>query len=154
MGDWARKEAVMKKELPEFDVLLDMASKRPEQLEKLRAELIEDIIASAPERLQRRLRGLQFKVDATRQMSRSPMASCIKVSQMMHESLHDLRGALTGLQQMESQPVQSPAVSEVVQPVNTASMAESHTDRHVDSNIVSLFTYRARRGHPAREARV
>lgn len=134
----------MKKELPEFDVLLDMAAKRPEQLEQLRADLIEDIISSAPERLQRRLRGLQFKVDATRQMSRNPMASCIKVSQMMHESLHDLREALGTFQQAYTASDASGVVTASVEPAAV---------EVPEANVVSLFTYRARRSQHAREAR-
>ena len=53
-------------ELPSFDELKKLAQSDPEQLEKLRTELIEDTISSAPAQHQRRLRGLQFQVDMER----------------------------------------------------------------------------------------
>lgn len=84
----------MKTDLPDFDVLLEMAEKRPEQLESLRSELIESVISSADEACQRRLRGLQFRIDATRRASGTPMAACIRISEMMHESLHSLQACL------------------------------------------------------------
>lgn len=77
--------------LPEFDELVKLAENNPEELEKLRRTLVEQVIQSAPERLQRRLEGLQFQIDAQCKLAGSPMAACIKVSEMMHESFAQLR---------------------------------------------------------------
>jgi hypothetical protein len=81
--------------LPEFDKLMAMAESSPESLEQLRRDMVERIIESAPnEAVQRRLRGLQFQIDVKVRQARTPMAACIIISQMMHDSLCELRGRL------------------------------------------------------------
>lgn len=85
-------------DFPSFDTLLKMAKERPEELERFRQEQVELLISQAPEQQQRRLRGLQFQIDAQRKLhSDSPMGSCMKISQMMHESLAELRVWLNGI---------------------------------------------------------
>lgn len=84
----------MSYDLPEFDKLRDMAQNNPEQLEKLRAELCDQFIREAPEEHRRRLRGLQFRIDMERQRAKSPMAACIAISGMMHDSFDRLRQVL------------------------------------------------------------
>jgi len=86
MGDNA-----MQQELPDFDTLKQLAEHNPEALEILRQQHIDALIESAPENTQHRLRGLQFQIDAQRRIHPTPMAACIKLSQMMHESFSDLR---------------------------------------------------------------
>ena len=80
--------------LPNFDEMLNLADNNPEELERLRSAAIEDVIDNAPAHMERRLRGLQFQIDAQRDMSKTPMASCIKISEMMHESFSRLRHSL------------------------------------------------------------
>lgn len=163
----------MKKELPEFDVLLEMAQKRPEQLESLRVELIEQIICSASEDVQRRLRGLQFKVDTTRRTSKTPLASCIRISQMMFDSLERLREALNnaGRDLGDWSTGQGLSSSSSVAPVGGSAMPEAWVAESLESfgvavgdapaksmgergdNVVSMLTYRARRGSAARDYR-
>src|SRR5690606_39594129 len=41
-----------------------------------------------------KLRGLQFRVDMERRRAKSPMAACIAISAMMHDSFDQLRQAL------------------------------------------------------------
>ena len=85
-------------DFPSFDTLLDMAQHRPDELERFRQEQIERLISSAPEISQRRLRGLQFQIDAQRQLhSDSALGSCMKISQMMHESFANLRRQLNDI---------------------------------------------------------
>ncbi len=80
--------------LPSFDELMKLAQQDPEKLEEMRQNWVEETIASAPEIFQRRLKGLQFQIDMERQKSQNPMSSCIRISQMMHEGLANLREAL------------------------------------------------------------
>lgn len=80
--------------LPEFDQLRELAQKDPEALERLRRELCDQLICSAPEAYRRKLRGLQFRVDMERRRAKSPMAACIAISGMMHDSFDQLRQAL------------------------------------------------------------
>jgi len=82
--------------LPEFDILMQMAQEQPEELEKLRASMAKRLIESAPERLQHRLRGIQFQIDSQRKLSKNPMTSCLTISSMMQESFENLRAVLNG----------------------------------------------------------
>ena len=84
----------MSYELPEFDKLREMAENSPEQLEELRRKLCDRLIQDAPERYRRKLRGLQFRVDMERRRAKSPMAACIAISGMMHDSFDRLRQTL------------------------------------------------------------
>ncbi len=80
--------------LPEFDQLREMAQNNPEGLEQLRRELVDQFIQGAPEAYRRKLRGLQFRVDMERRRAKTPMAACIAISGMMHDSFDRLRQAL------------------------------------------------------------
>ncbi|MBA53628.1 MAG: hypothetical protein CMK89_04170 [Pseudomonadales bacterium] len=84
----------MSYDLPEFDKLREMAQRDPEALERLRVELCDRLIQEAPEKYRRKLRGLQFRVDMERRRAKSPMAACIAISGMMHDSFDRLRQTL------------------------------------------------------------
>lgn len=73
-----------------FDELKDLAVNDPQAFEAYRSAQIEATITSAPSHMQRRLRGLQFQVDAQRKIHSNPMGSCVKVYQMMQQSLAEL----------------------------------------------------------------
>ncbi|MAD45860.1 MAG: hypothetical protein CMI02_06875 [Oceanospirillaceae bacterium] len=81
-------------DLPSFEELRNLAEKNPEKLETLRQTLIEDTIAGAPDEIQRRLRGLQFRIDAERRLASNPMSACIRISALMNDRLHSLMEAL------------------------------------------------------------
>lgn len=82
-------------DLPKFDELVALAKENPEALERLRQQHVEELINNAPEAYQQRLRGIQFQIDAHRNIHKdSPLGSCMKISQMMHESFAELRGWL------------------------------------------------------------
>jgi len=87
----------MQSTLPDFEVLATMAQNDPAGLEALRQRLCDELIASAPPHMQRRLRGLQFQIDAQRRITKSPLHACIKISEMMHDSFAELRAALNHL---------------------------------------------------------
>lgn len=73
-----------------FDELKDLAVNDPAAFEAYRSSQIEAAISSAPSHMQRRLRGIQFQVDAQRQLHNNPMGSCVKVYEMMQKSLGEL----------------------------------------------------------------
>lgn len=87
------------KDLPEFDELMKLAKEDPEALEQIRRDAVEDLISNAPEKHQRRLRGLQFQVDMEREKAKNPMDSCVRISKLMHESFSKLRDTLNEAQQ-------------------------------------------------------
>ncbi len=84
----------MSKDIPSFDVLLDIAQHDPQRLEQLRAQLTNSQINSAPKELRARLRGLQFQIDIKRELAKTPLAACIQLSQMMQQSFEEMRYAL------------------------------------------------------------
>ncbi len=82
------------RELPDFDTLMALAKDDPQSLEQLRDTLTQQLIDAAPAALQPRLRGLQFQIDAKRQLAANPTAACLSISRMMHESFSRLHVAL------------------------------------------------------------
>lgn len=72
-----------------------MARNDPQGLETLRKSLTEAVIASASNEItKRRLQGLQFKVDMECKKATSPLAACIRISEMMCRSLADLHHSM------------------------------------------------------------
>ncbi|MES2663449.1 MAG: DUF3135 domain-containing protein [Pseudomonadota bacterium] len=85
-------------DLPDFDELLRLAKENPQALENLRKASVEALINDAPEIHKRKLRGLQFKVDMVREKAKTPIAACMQISEMMHQSFGQLREALNAAQ--------------------------------------------------------
>ena len=83
--------------LPSFDELKAMAAERPEELENLRKRMTDQILSDAPADRRRRLEGIVFKIDAERRRSKNPLQACIRISQMMMDSVTDLRDAVNSL---------------------------------------------------------
>jgi len=80
------------KTLPDFDTLMSLAQENPQELERIRRDHIEALINSVPAHKQQRLRGLQFQIDAQRDIhANSPMGASLKISEMMHASFAELR---------------------------------------------------------------
>lgn len=100
-------------EMPKFDELRDLAERDPEGFEKLRSELIEDCIRRSSGRNQRRLRGLQFVIEARRLVADNPMKALLEIQAMMHDSFLSLQQALRA-QQTPSQPL-APTGAQVLQ---------------------------------------
>lgn len=82
-------------ELPSFDELKNLAEQDPERFEILRKDLCEKTISQAPINKRKRLRGLQFKIDMERKRCESSLASCIRISELMNESLLNLNSVLS-----------------------------------------------------------
>ena len=85
---------MVKVELPGFDTLRYLAEHDPERLEHLRSTLTEMLIARSPAESQQRLRGLQFQINARIKLAPNPIAACIVVSSMMHDTLEQLQRTL------------------------------------------------------------
>ena len=87
---------------PTFDELLALAENAPDKLEELRQREITRIIDSAPERLRKRLHGLQFQINCQIELHPTPLGACMAISKMMHESLAKLNDALNGSYQNDT----------------------------------------------------
>ena len=82
----------------DFDKLSKLFKTDPEKFEEFRKREIEKVIQSAPERTQKRLRGIQFQVDAKREIHKNaPYKACMEISNMMHDSFDELRNYLNEL---------------------------------------------------------
>ncbi|NOX49564.1 MAG: DUF3135 domain-containing protein [Gammaproteobacteria bacterium] len=94
-NQWGEESYYMKRKLPAFDVLVDLARNDPDRLETLRQNLTKHIINSADtDEKRKRLAGLQFRVDLERQRARTPLAATIKLSEMMCLSLAELHRSM------------------------------------------------------------
>lgn len=82
-------------ETPTFDELRELFQRDPEGFEKLRTELIEDCICQSSGGNQRRLRGLQFVIEARRRVAGSPMKALLDIQAMMYDSFLGLHQALS-----------------------------------------------------------
>lgn len=107
---------------PSFDQLIKMAETHPEALEQFRQREVEALIDSAPDDIQRRLRGLQFQIDCQRRIHPTPIGACVAISRMMHESVARLHQVLNGTlhPQNESNERQDKATSGEVIPFPVA----------------------------------
>ena len=72
--------------IPSHQVLSRLAADDPPAFEALCSTLVERCIERAPERIQQRLRQIQFRVDCIRRRSRSPLGALIKIQSLMWES--------------------------------------------------------------------
>ena len=72
-----------------FEKWADLASSDPQGFEKLRRDKISALIERASGPRQRRLRGLQWKIDQIRNKN-SNMAACLAISELMWETFEHL----------------------------------------------------------------
>jgi len=66
-----------------FTYWSNLAKTDPERFEQERKDAIEAVITSAPEHLQKRLRGIQWRVDIERSRASNPLSSAIRLNKMM-----------------------------------------------------------------------
>lgn len=78
------------KSRPDFDTLMALALNDPDKFESERRKFIDTFINNVPAEKQQRLKGLQWQIDQGRKLARTPMASCIAISNMMWDSLYRL----------------------------------------------------------------
>ncbi len=80
--------------LPSHDILAQLALDDPDAFEEMRSAMIENCIARAPQKIQFRLRQLQFRVDGIRRRSRSPLGALMKIQALMWDSYFQLNEEL------------------------------------------------------------
>lgn len=81
----------------DFNHWSSLAQKDPVEFENQRQDAIDNMIEQAPAHKRTRLRRLQWKIDQARKLSGSPMAACIKLSNLMWESVVGRNGLLDAL---------------------------------------------------------
>lgn len=92
----------------DFDEWMRLAQQQPEEFQKRREAMIEAAIAKAPEHLEPRLRGLQWKIDRVRETSANPLAACVRISRMMWDSIYSENGLLRAMERLTMPAYQAP----------------------------------------------
>lgn len=95
----------------DFDAWARLASSDPHDFEKQRAELVSQVLERSPTDRQPRLRRLQWRIDKVRETSGTPLAACIRISNMMWDSVMGkggLRESLQTLSQLHSVSAHTP----------------------------------------------
>jgi len=91
----------------DFDQWMNLARDHPETFERVRLEAIEAYFDQIPPQRQSLLRHLQWRIDMEIQRSRTPLAGCLRIHQMMMESLDRQKTAvdeLLGMHPESSKP--------------------------------------------------
>jgi len=89
--------------LPDFNFneWSNLANTDPEEFERRRQQAIEETILAMPKAKQQRIRGLQWRIDQERKLSKSPIAACIKLSGMMWDTVVGEHGLLQSVKSLE-----------------------------------------------------
>lgn len=99
----------------DFDDWAKLAQTDAEAFERRRQEVIDNLIAEAPEHMRERLRRLQWRVDAERRRYKHPLKSCVVIFNMMWDSVygeHGLLDALNALSHVDTQSSREEADSQ------------------------------------------
>ncbi len=84
-----------------FDEWMELFKNDPERFEKKRKDMISLTIDHAPTRMHRRLKGLQWTIDSEVQLAKNPLQGCIKVYEMMMDSVYKPGGLQDALSMSE-----------------------------------------------------
>ena len=101
--------------LIDFDQWAKLAKSDPDAFEALREKAIEEMIGRMPEHRQQRIRCLQWKVDQVRNRAATPMAACMRISEMMWDSLVGCGGLRDALGQFGGTATQPMPKADVLQ---------------------------------------
>lgn len=94
----------------DYEGLSRLAHDDPAAYEAMRQRLIDRFIDNVPGKEQRRLRGLQFRIDQVRRLARSPLAATIKISSLMWSSFLCLNEELSGRHYVTPRPLKTAKV--------------------------------------------
>jgi hypothetical protein len=88
----------------DFDEAMELARTDPEAFEQYRHDVIEALIARAPERNRQHLRCLQWRINQERERASNPIAACVKLYQMMWDSFAGECGLIDTILNARSSP--------------------------------------------------
>lgn len=83
-----------------FDEWAKMAKEDPDAFEDMRKQMIQNVIDSTSPEIKKRMQGLQWRIDNIRSTSSNPMASCLKISQMMWDNVLGEDGLVENMQKL------------------------------------------------------
>lgn len=85
-----------------FDEWAKMAKEDPDAFEDMRKKMIQEVIDNTSPEIKRRMQGLQWQIDKIRSTSSNPMASCLKISQMMWDNVLGEDGLLENMRMLNN----------------------------------------------------
>lgn len=91
----------------DFDAWARLAKEDPAAFEAKRSEALEEVMRQAPEERRQRLRGLQWRIDQVREQAGTPLAACLKISDMMWSTVVGPNGLIDNLRLLTEGPVQT-----------------------------------------------
>jgi hypothetical protein len=101
----------VKKNPFDFSEWSSLADTDPQAFEVRREQAIESVIQSMPDAKQERMRRLQWRIDQERRLAKSPMAACIRLSNMMWENVLGKNGLLDNLQHLDQHRLRQSTMS-------------------------------------------
>ncbi len=82
------------KSISDWEMWVKLYREDPQEFEKARVAAIEELIMNQPESIRRRSRQLQWRIDAVRRRAPNSLASCIRIYDMMMESVYGPGGLI------------------------------------------------------------
>lgn len=67
----------------DFDEMTKLAQSDPDAFEEKRQAILESFIANQPEEYRQRMKQQQWVIDSTRMVSPNPLASCVRITDLM-----------------------------------------------------------------------
>jgi hypothetical protein len=77
-----------------FDELMELAKNQPDEFERLRQQMIDQLIESMPEERQLNVKRYQWRIDQENRRHQSSMGRCIKLSAMMSARMQEMNRQL------------------------------------------------------------
>lgn len=94
----------------DFEYWAKLAETDPEAFEKKRRAAVDELILSMPDEHQARMKQLQWKIDAVREVSPNPLASCMRIYDMLMDRTYGDGGLLDSLNELVAAYHDSPDI--------------------------------------------
>jgi hypothetical protein len=88
--------------IADWEEWVRLAHENPEKFERERAAAIEELIMSQPAETRHRNRQLQWKINAIRQTSPNSLYACVRIYEMLMDSVYGPDGLLAAIELLRS----------------------------------------------------
>jgi uncharacterized protein DUF3135 len=116
----------------DFDEMVRLAKEDPDAYENKREKMIQEVIDNTSPEVKRRMEGLQWQIDQIRSTSANPMQSCLRISQMMWDSVLSDDGLLDHMRQL-TDPEQLPKLNRAKESATIINIKTSVDKEKTDS---------------------
>jgi len=115
----------------DFESWMKLAQSDPEAFERKRGELIRDFIAGQSEESRRGLNQMQWRVDSIREVSANPLASCVRIYEMLLEKAFGENGFTESLSALN----------------DYSAIPEKHFPPSKNGKVLALRNFQTRKGN-------